>query len=227
MNVKFRVLGAMAGGLCLCGVAMGGPEWQEGLMAMGDAGAFPVDAQVPVGVGALNGIAGELEGGRGTGDFQDMYLIYIKAPNQFSATTAVVAGQGGASFDTQLWLFDMFGTAQLANDETTTGSGHSTLLNTATDGTGFSVTTPGLYLLAITGFDSDPLSVAGLQFDQPIRTEISGPDGSGGSTPIVAWTGPGEFGTYEIRLSGVSFVPSGATGAVFCVGGLFAARRRR
>jgi hypothetical protein len=41
-----------------------------------------------------------------------MYAIYIEDPATFSATTV-----GGATFDTQLWLFDANGKGVVANDD--------------------------------------------------------------------------------------------------------------
>ncbi len=226
--------GLSLGPVCLAiGVAAhAGPVWQEIPDGGGDAGALPVDAQVVGGGGALMRIDGSLDGMSlrgGMGDFQDMYLICVNEPALFKATT-VVSGGGSATFDTQLFLFHMSGMGLLANDNEGSATMQSTLLPAATDGSGAVLTTPGLYLLAISGFNSDPLSFGGVSpiFDQVSPTEISGPDGAGGSGMITAWSGPGAIGTYSIFLEGVKRVPGpGAPVAGLFAMALIASRRRR
>lgn len=206
-----------------------GPEWTE----IPDAGTLPSDGQVTMGPpAALTKIHGELTGngfpGPG-GDFQDMYLIEVFDPGLFFASTATADG-GAASFDTQLFLFNFDGTGLLANDEQSTAlPGPSRISQSSDDGSGFSLTTPGLYWLAISGTNSDPESLGGVIFDQVSPTEISGADGVGGSLPITGWTPPiGATGTYTIALNGVRFadVPSPGALPILAIG-LIARRRRR
>lgn len=212
-------------------VALAGPEWGEG----GDAGSLPGTAQpVTGGGGPLTKIIGDLHGpssmpGRGTDDYQDMYLINICDPLMFRATTLPNL-DGFANFDPSLWLFNADGTGLIANLDAAPGEPNSFMLNEATDGTGAILLTPGLYYLAISGAGSIPLAGPGSLpiFDFAFPGEVSGPDGPGGLSPISGWTEPGDWGHYEIALQGVcTLVP--APGAASCVLsiGLITLRRRR
>jgi len=201
-----RLAAALLGALVSSAAALAGPDWEELANGGGDAGSGIVTAQTVVGMGSLNTVSGSLsEGGFGAGDFQDVYLIRISAPSAFLAATTI-AGGGAADFNTQLWLFDFFGTGIVGNDDASTADVGSLLRGAATDGSGAQVTTPGLYYLAISGFDSDPVSPGGAIFDQVTTTEISGPDGPGGSIPLSGWDAEGQTGEYTIVLSGVEFV---------------------
>ena len=86
-----------------------GQVWVE----VGDAGSLPFDAQPIIGCGPLSGIAGAT----GPGDFEDMYLIQISDPDLFAASTSNAINGGSASFNTQLWLFDLNGLGIAGNDD--------------------------------------------------------------------------------------------------------------
>ena len=222
------MLKALSASLVTATTALAGPEWPE----LGDAGNLPGNAQIPGGSGSLGKITGALTGfgpgpSPGAGDFQDMYRIYIDDPDTFSASTNPMLG-GDTSFDTQLWLFTLEGAGLLANDDATLGSGYSTLLPLSTDGSGSELTHAGFYYLAVSGYDSDPISNGDLPiFLQPDRTEISGPDGPGGLVPISGW-GPatGDIGTYEIAITGASFTPAPGALALLILGAGGRNRRR-
>jgi len=149
-------------------------------------------------------------------DLQDMYLINIPNPALFSATTNAAdfavsdldsvkyCGCSGAllpidypadceseplecSLNTQLWLFkaslgDGFGV--IANDDITP-------LNFASRIPAGSIAgqPPGCYFLAISVFNSDPVSVGGPIFNQATTTEVTGPDGAGTGFAHTGWTG--------------------------------------
>ncbi len=207
--------------------ALAGPEWPE----LGDAGNLPGTAQTPFGSGQINKIIGNLDGNGGFpgpgGDFQDMYAIWIDDPALFSASTSADLG-GFADFDTQLFLFQADGRGALANDNSSSLVTGSTLLPAATDGSGFVLSGAGLYYLAISGFDSDPLGGSEFIFDQVDPSEISGPDGIGGSLPITDWSPlAGEIGHYEITLTGVRGVPAPGAAALLALAGMCGRRRRR
>jgi hypothetical protein len=85
----------------------GANTWDETADGGGDAGDLPATAQVVSGSGPLTAITGNL----GASDV-DMYQIIICDPLIFEATTV-----GGATFDTQLWLFDLNGNGVLHNDD--------------------------------------------------------------------------------------------------------------
>ncbi|MCB9848200.1 MAG: hypothetical protein H6814_07270 [Phycisphaeraceae bacterium] len=205
----------MLAGAGLCSVALGGPTWPENP----EAGALPATAQKVYGPGAVGTIFGSL-GGPGpapigvrgiSGDFQDMYLIKIVDPLAFVATTFPGAG-GSANFDTQLFLFTGPdhpagpGLGIFANDEAPGAlAGESLLTNNVTDGSMHPQLLADVhYYLAISGFNSDPVSPTGNIFNQATRTEQSGPDGMGGSDQINAWDANGDVGDYAISLQGVA-----------------------
>ena len=207
----------------LATAALAGPDWEE----MGDAGPLPNSsnpAQVPIGSGALQVIAGNLSAGFGNPDYEDMYLIYISDPLNFMATTNLVS-----DFDTQLFLFDMYGRALLGNDDISAENHRSRLTNAADDNTEVMLTEPGLYYLAISGYNNDPVSVNGPMFNQALRTEISGPDGVGGGpeNEISGWSGAGDVGSYVISMEGVRFAPEPGVVALLAVAGIEFARRRK
>jgi hypothetical protein len=183
---------ATASGLALsCGAL--GQTWAE----QGDAGDLPSTAQVCDGSGPLAGITGLIT----LGD-ADMYKIRIVDEAAFVATTVDLA-----TWDTQLFLFDLNGQGIALNDDHVGGT---TLRSTLT--TQF-VTVNGDYLLAISGYDRDPhdASNALIWNNTPFREERA-PDGPGAANPVASWSDaftPFNEGTYEIRLTGCEFV--GAT----------------
>jgi hypothetical protein len=172
----------------------------------GDAGSYPGTAITPTGgAGALTLITGSTS----SDDPADTYRIYIHDPAGFEAATDGAAMVGGsADFDTQLWLLDEDGMGILGNDDCPFGCPgyHSHLMNPSDDGTGMSIPGPGIYYLAISGYDRDPRNGGGRLFDQETYDEVSGPDGSGGGSPISSWTTNGDRGNYTIALTGASFV---------------------
>jgi hypothetical protein len=213
-----------------------GPDIIEN--ATGDAGSLPANAKELLGNGALNSITGKLDGlpFAGTPDFEDMYLINITSPATFTATTM----GGVTNFNTQLWLFEASGLGLLANDDVVGGPlGVSRMTGAADDGTGATISAAGLYYLAISGFDNDPASLTGPIFLQAVTTEISGPDGTGGSTPVNNWVAAAgaDTGDYTIFLEGVEFVPTPVPAASnvalivlaagLAIGGAVILRRRR
>jgi len=217
-------------GICVVSVAafaaaaMAGPIWCEP-PGPEEAGAFPSSASKTTGIGQSAAIVGELKGGASpldasfageNGDFQDMYLIRIINPDEFIASTSMQFPAAGATFDSQLFLFDFKGRAILASREVPNDpDGGATLRSRANDGTDARVDRPGLYYLAISGSDSAPISNTGLRifnFEKPF--EISGPDGlpAGEDRRIGSWSKPGEIGEYSIVLQGVSFAQSPCPG---------------
>ncbi len=190
-------------------MAIAGPDILEDDLPGGDAGSIPATAAKLEGVGVLNSVKGELKGGGpgpiGVPDFEDMYQILIAAPENFSAE--VVSGPK-FPFNTQVWLFDISELGLLGNDDNSAGGTGSRIGRIANDGTPVIVSTPGLYYIAVTGFDNDPLSSQGPIFNQADPAEVSGPDGPGGMQPIQEWTGPpADVGDYVILFTGVELIP--------------------
>ena len=214
--------------------AVGGPIYQE---PRTDAGSFKETAAITEGPERqLEEIHGRLVGGtRGEDpvfdDYEDMYLIRIVDVMAFSAET-VTPSFAGSAFNTQLWLFDLDGRALLANNELNgEGTGFSRLVGAADDGTGAVIPGPGLYYIAISGAGNVPTSGGLEMFNLASRFEVSGPDGPGGMGVHDGWSGPGAFGSYIIRLTGVeAVVPAPGGVALLVAGGLMGVgglRRRR
>jgi hypothetical protein len=218
--------------LALAAPAAAGPigtTWVED----GDAGQLPSTAQVVGGTG-LGGPLTAIIGTISNPNDVDMYLIRITDPAHFSATTV---NQPGTLLDTQLFLFTSTGLGIEANDDTaTTLAGLRSTLTPVPN-----LTVGGDYLLAISAFNVDPLAPGMLRlFLEPEET-ISpvfglpvGPDFSqGGSQPVASWTAnpTGNFGTYQIALSGAEFTPEPGSVLLFGLGlaglGGLAWRRRK
>ncbi|MFQ5411269.1 MAG: DUF6531 domain-containing protein, partial [Phycisphaerae bacterium] len=169
-----------------------------------DAGSLPDSAQPVFGGGPL----GAIDGMTGPADFEDMYLIEITDPDNFSISTSPGFIGGGATFDSQLFLFDMMGFGLAANDDCPfdPGMGNgSCISNVGPAGLGL-ITQPGQYFVAVSGVNDDPFSPTGDIFDQNPLNEITGPDGVGGMDPIIGWNGFGQNGMYTIQVTGADFL---------------------
>jgi hypothetical protein len=205
---------ALASALATAGLAAGGPVWCEDQHDDGDAGSTTPSAQRTQGSGKVECVEGSTcTAGPACPDFEDMYLIHICDPEGFSAAT-VPEGCGSASFNTQLWLFQaapsdvLLAFGRIANDDgpPPPGTLGSRIVPVPDDGSP-ALKEPGLYYLAISGFNDDPRSVNGLIFDVDLPTEVSGPDGPGGDDPLFGWVfgQTPETGLYRIALTGAAF----------------------
>lgn len=205
------------------------PATADVWVEMGDAGRLPDTAQVifaPVST-PLDAIIGTISSLTDV----DMYQIFIPNPAAFSATTV---GQPGTLLDTQLFLFNVAGFGVEANDDVAVGSFRSSL----PAGNPNAPTTPGLYYIAISAFNNDPVAPGGLFiFPNPSGIGMTvGPDlSAGGDLPVSGWTDLGfSQGTYQIALTGAQFVtptviPEPASLVLFGVGllGVLGRLRRR
>ncbi len=195
-------------------LALAGPAYTEPPPDSGSSKATAADATSITGSGTisgtLSGTAIAREGGSNTQgpppDFEDMYIIRIQQPGRWQVTTSpnVGRGQGFAAFDSVLYLFrfsDERGV--LANDDIFMGQQESRFRNVATDGTSFTINTPGMYLLAISVKGRVPISQSGQPiFVFSVPTEVSGADGS--TLPLQQWVGPPVTqipGDYTIEIS--------------------------
>ena len=162
-----------------------------------DAGELPGTARTVLGSGSLTQITGTLSLNNA-----DMYRISICDFANFSASTV-----GGASFNTQLFLFDANGMPVEFDDDT--------LANTQSTITNQFVTANGDYYLAISAADRDPVSSTGaIWLDTPFTTQ-RGPDGPGAANAISGWTGTGDPGAtpaYTITLTGACAAAAGHVG---------------
>jgi MYXO-CTERM domain-containing protein len=207
----------------LAAPAVAGPDWVE----REDAGSNYTGAQRVVGVGTPLSISGTLSTGLIGDDLEDVYLISITSPGTFKFDLR------NSTFDSMIHLFnvtqaeELFGL--LANNDSAFSPGSYIGGPMATDGSGAMVLNPGIYALAISGFNRHPVSRTGDIFLFTSLTETSGPDGPGGINPLEGWVGTGETGSYNIIMEGVGYVDVPAPGAAALLGlcGVTALRRRR
>jgi hypothetical protein len=210
--------------LCaLAAPAYAGPDWIE----IGDAGSTLGTAQAVTGIGTPRHIEGSLSSSlMAAGDYEDMYLLRIETPTSFHFDLS------GSSFDSMLYLFNVTQAQEafglLANNDAPTSIGSLIDGPNATDGSGAMVLNPGVYALAITGFNRHPISRTGSIFFFASTTETSGPDGPGGTNPLQGWDGVGAVGTYSIDLDGIGYVsvPAPSAAAILAAGVLLRRRRR-
>jgi hypothetical protein len=170
-----------------------------------DVGQLPATALLDARGGPLSQIKGTLSSAADV----DMYYIFITDPANFSARTT---GQPGTLLDSQLYLFSGDGFGVAAND-------NAALLNPRSSIEGVAGLQAGIYLLAISSFNSDPVAPGGLRLFPDAATGVVGPTGPGGGLALTGWTGGGSgAGTYTIALTGTSLVPEPGSWALFGLG---------
>ena len=165
-----------------------------------EAGDLPGTAQLITQNEALEFITGSLSSPTDV----DMYAIFITGGGNFSATTVGWT----ADVDTQLTLYDSSGIGIYSNDDFATDNNQSTLpaFHPLTP------ITPGLYYLAISDWDYDPISDGGYIFPHPTSglsdTDVAGPTGPGGASPVTGWDGISLIGggSYTIPLTGATAI---------------------
>jgi hypothetical protein len=166
------------------------------LLEIGDAGDLPETSQSTPS-GALSVIDGVLGA-----DDVDMYAIYLPNPAAFSATTV-----GGASFDTQLWLFGADGKG-IAFNEDSSGGLQSTIDNSSGCLTGRPA---GVYYLAISRFNRSAQGCRNqLIWNITPYDTVRCPDGPDAAYRVNGWSGltnPG--GVYTITLTNAQGVNRG------------------
>jgi hypothetical protein len=175
-------------GVALIALGIGAPAQAVTFAESGDAGELLNTAQL-VGSG-FDKISGTLSDTRDV----DLYKIFLPG-GLFSAST-----QGGASFDTQLFLFDSSGKGIVFKDDDVTTVDESTIQATLS---------AGLYYLGISGWDTSPVSSSGRIFPVTLRgatnnTTLFGPTGPGGGEPLTGWVQTDRDqngGPYQITLS--------------------------
>ncbi|MEJ5384716.1 MAG: DVUA0089 family protein [Fimbriimonadales bacterium] len=200
------VRGATAGNPADC-PPPGDDRWDEQANGGGDAGDSPTSAQ-PVyrpDMTPCQSPVTRISGVRADSSDADVYVICITDPNAFSASTVGLAG-----FDTQLWLFRCDGTGVVHNDDS---SGLQSRIDNSTGC--LNSLQAGTYLLAITGYNQDPVDASGnpLWNNTPFGT-VRCPDGPGATNAFAGWSGSGGSGNYGIALTGAYFVAQGG-----CEGG--------
>ncbi len=190
MQVQRTITIALSIALLTFGFVASAQTWYE----QGDAGDTPETAQ-GTGSGPISDIQGTLDA-----DDVDMYAIYIADPASFSATTV-----GGATFDTQLWLFDANGRGVVHNDD----SG-GTLQSRIDNSTGC-IPASGVYYLAVSRYNRDPIGCdGGLIWNNSPFGAIRCPDGPEAGSRVNGWAGStGAGGTYTIVLQGAEGASAG------------------
>ncbi len=209
---SFRVVPAVAALVC-APLALAGPDWDKDLEK--DAGSSIVTAQLVTFQGNLSTIAGKLSGtADGPGDYQDVYQIYISDPGTFLISLAAQDG-GSLNFDAALWLFGADGRALLGTNDSSAKSNAPIMGNQSNAGPSVTITTPGIYYLAVSGFQSMPT-----WFGVPCFPSIVWDPGvvAGGVTYgwDGDWDGNGDTGDYVMSVEGVAGVP--APGAIALLG---------
>jgi hypothetical protein len=179
-------------------IAIAGPDWIEDK----DAGSSLGGAQRPRGTGTLHSISGSLSGADAP-DFEDCYIVRVANTATFSLQVS------NANFNPQIFLFRIGAaggaSGLLANDDRAVGNPLPRLTVVSNDDTNVVVSIPGDYMIAVTGFNRDPVTLTGPVFDQNTTTQVSGPDGRGGFNELTGWTGNGQTGSYVLTFTGAEF----------------------
>ncbi|MDZ4829681.1 MAG: DVUA0089 family protein [Phycisphaerae bacterium] len=201
--------------------AFAGPDWDVDLSL--DAGSSLVNAQIISIQSPVLRITGKLLGLalEGPGDFQDVYLFSITDPTTFRIDTT--SGGGSADFDTCMWLFSYDGKPLLGNNDAEEGVLGSLLVNQSNDGPSVTITVPGLYYLAITGFPSQPLDGSEPLFPKSVFTP-GNITGGLGERFNGNWTKGGATGNYVLDVKGVSGVPAPGAVALLAIASAFTGR---
>ena len=166
---------------------------------LGDTGELPATSQEVGPPGPLPLIEGTAK----TSFDRDVFKICVTGGGNFSATTV-----GGTRFDTQLFLLDAEGKGVYANDDS--GAPGPSTLPADHD---LTPRTPGVYYLAISHFDFDPVGDAGRIF--PNRAAVVGPTDPKDRRAMTGWIGSGAPAgelAYTIFLTGAkSCIPPDET----------------
>ncbi|MFO0829852.1 MAG: DVUA0089 family protein [Phycisphaerales bacterium] len=206
-------------------IAFAGPDWDKDLQV--DAGSSLANAQIITVNGTVARIRGALTGsafdGVGAGDFQDVYLFQITDPTTFKLEAS--NGGKGIDFDSCMWLFSYEGKALLGNNDAAPGQLGSILLNQSNDGQLITITTPGLYYVAISGFASQPLDGETPLWPDSVFT-AGNITGAFDGRFTGNWSGDGATGSYSLDVEGVAGVPAPGAVALFALAGLTGRRRR-
>lgn len=222
--------------LVVASAALAGPDWEE----VGDAGSTLGTAQAISTTGTVNTISGKLSGGLLAGDYQDCFLLEISDPSVFSLTTSLGAGSP-AGFNPMMFLFrvdnlqgQLVAKAIMANNDKSPTDVQSNLQRETNDGSGTFISQAGLYLVAISGFGSQPINSQGqFLFNQAFLEPgvIAGPTQNPQISDylLAGWSNDGSFGNYTMTVTGMSGTQLPAPGALslLALGGLVRRRRQR
>jgi hypothetical protein len=167
-------------------------QWVED----GDAGDLPATAQVPIGVGGLTTITGNMPASD-----VDMYCIMVLEPTTFTAQTCGV----GATWDTQLFLFRSDGVGVTWDDDACDPGLQSLIspFGACTYNAG-----PGVYYIAISKYNKDPLNANGTAVFSTAFGCNTNP-----AAPVASWgtTTTTLGGAYVITFTSVEYCGGVAT----------------
>jgi hypothetical protein len=206
-TTKIRATAAAAA-FATTAMAVAGPDWDFDLSE--DAGNSILTAQTITVQGQVTKIIGRLSGTAflGAPDFQDVYQIVITDPGNFRIDLSA-AGGGALNFDACLFLFDASGAPLLATNDASATDNAPILTNSSNAGPAVTLTTPGIYYLAVSGFASQPTFFGVTCFPQFWQN----PGVIAGGVTIGwdgGWDGPGDTGDYVMTVTGVEGVPGPA-----------------
>lgn len=191
--------------------AVQGPDWIDDSIGNDAGNTLGTGQRVRGGGGQVMHITGTLGGGAGlrlgggAGDHQDVFLIYIADPSAFSASTR--PPDGGADFNSRLWLFRIDSRGMLAADDLSDEE-HVTVLHGQSSDGGTVLDRPGVYGLAITGSPVMPrTNGGGPMFPPPGLGQTVGANADGEAHPILQWAPfQGDGGNYRIAVTGVRLI---------------------
>ncbi len=218
--------------LSIAGAAFAGPTWDGDLDS--DAGNTASTAQVVTQSGPVMEIKGRVSATAfmGNPDYADMFLIRIAAPTMLKFSTAGGDNGGSANFDSSLFLFKAaegttgpraFGV--LGNGDYSQSMNGALIQSQSNDGSGFVLTDPGLYYIAISMAGFNPMSDNSLIWPNVPAGVI----GFGNFSPLTGWTNESnnQGGEYSIRTVGIEGVPAPGAIALFALAGLTRRSRAR
>jgi hypothetical protein len=176
----------------------------------GDAGDLPSTSQAILGSGALTSFSGMINSATDV----DMYRIQVNATMPVLLQVASLT-----TIDAQLFIFDNSGFAVLANDDLPTSLDASITANLA----------PGLYYVAVSAWDRDPVDANGAKLFTDAAGELQMPIAGVGA--VAGWVGLGGIGSYTINATNVAAIPEPQTYGLMLAGlavvGCAARRRPR
>jgi len=171
---------------------------------IGDAGQLADgSAQNTTNLGAGQFVT-QITGNLSDGNDVDVYQIALTGNQTFSAITGSNTG-----LDSQLFLFNANGIGSYGDDQS--GGGNQAALPA---GNPLTPTTPGIYYLAISGWNVDPSSIEGEIFEA--GDFLVAPVGPGAGQPLANWNGPASTsgGSYTIDLTGIEGAPLPQRGGI-------------
>lgn len=187
-----------------------GPALAGAIVEVGDAGDLPGTAQVTTGTTDITSIAGTISDASDV----DMYRIRVTG-----STAVLLQASTTSAIDSQLFVFDAHGMPIIGNDD----------LGFSLDASITAALLPGIYYVAVTSWDRDPVNAGGMELFDDIGGALQMPINPG---PVAGYNDTGGVGSYLIEVRGVApAVPEPGTlsllGALLASAGFARVARRR